>query len=350
MLHELRRLPIEVFRGVLLRVKIMAGMSMEASGVPQDGRIRLNIEGREIDLRVSLIPTVFGESTVVRILDQTTVLLGLERLHFMPDDLARLESWLHKPSGMIIATGPTGSGKTTTLYSCLQRINATTKKILTIEDPVEYLLPGVVQSAVNVRNGYLFPYALRAFLRQDPDVILVGEVRDRETLLVAIQAALTGHLLLTTLHTQGAVEALARMVDIGAEPFLVTNSVVGILAQRLPRMLCPECKQPRPVPEAMLIDVAAKAQAGGFTIPPDAVFYGPVGCPQCGQRGYRGRLALYELLEMSPAVNEAFLSNATREQITATAVAEGMHTLFADGIRKAAEGITSIEEVMRVLA
>jgi excisionase family DNA binding protein len=349
-LHEARRMPADVFRGVIVRLKIMCNMNLEIIGAPQDGRIQIRANQRAFDLRMNIIPAVFGESAVLRILDQSSVLIGLEKLEFFPDDEARLRHWCGLPSGLLLFTGPTGSGKTTTMYSCLQTVQAETRKVLTIEDPVEYLLPGIVQSAVNRRNNYTFVTALRAFLRQDPDVIMVGEVRDRETLEIAIQAALTGHLLLTTLHTRDAVEALTRMVDIGAEPFLIASSVAGILAQRLARKLCSACKQPAMLPKAVLDDVCARAAAGGFTAPNDVVFYQAVGCDQCAHRGFRGRTALYELLEMTPAVRDAFLSKAPKADIVAAAVAEGMHTLFADGIRKAAAGMTTIEEVLRVVA
>jgi general secretion pathway protein E len=221
-------------------------------------------------------------------------------------------------------------------------------KVLTVEDPVEYLLPGIVQTAVLRREGYTFPVALRAFLRQDPDVLMVGEVPNRDTLEICMQAALTGHLVLTTLHTRDAADALTRMVDIGAEPFLVASGTVGLMAQRLARKLCPECRQPSQLSPVALSEITARAKAGGFAVPKDAVFYKAVGCPACAMRGFRGRIGLFELLEFSPAVHDAFLSKASKDEIVAIAVREGMHTLLADGIRKATEGITTVEEVLRV--
>lgn len=349
-LHDVRRLPADVFRAMLVRVKIMSDMNLDVTGTPQDGRIHVNVADRKYDIRVSVIPAVFGESAVLRILDQSSVLIGLEKLGFMDDDRERLRRLCHKPNGLLIFTGPTGSGKTTTMYSCLMEMNAETSKILTIEDPVEYLLPGIVQTAVNVRNGYTFVSGLRAFLRQDPDVLMIGEVRDRDTLLISIQAALTGHLVITSLHTQDAADALTRMVDLGAEPFLVASSVAGIMAQRLARKLCQHCKQSAELPKAVLDDVRAKALAGGYAIPKDAVFYQAVGCEQCGQRGFRGRTGIFEVLEMTPAVREAFLNKAPKEELVAVAVKDGTHTLLADGIRKATEGITTVEEVLRVVA
>ncbi len=328
----------------------MAALNLDVTGVPQDGRIRLNVLQREFDLRVSVIPTVFGESAVMRILDQDTVLLGLEKLGMTADGEARLRQLLAKPNGLFIATGPTGSGRTTTLYSCLLTMPADATKILTIEDPVEYLLPGIVQTGVNARNNFTFAVALRAFLRQDPDTILIGELRDRDTLLVAIQAALTGHLVLTTLHTNSATDALTRLVDIGAESFLVASSVAGVIAQRLIRQLCPACKTPVTLPAAALGDIRARAAAGGYALPEKVTFQQAVGCDQCAGRGYRGRVGLFELLEMTPAVREAFLAHAPKDEIVALAVKDGMRTLFADGMRKAAEGITTVEEVMRVAA
>ncbi len=349
-LHTLRRMPADVFRGMIVRLKMMSNLNLEISGTPQDGRVRLSIAQRDYDLRMSVIPAVFGESAVLRILDQNSVLIGLERMEFMADDLARLQRWCGKASGMLLFTGPTGSGKTTTMYSCLSRMHAEACKILTIEDPVEFLLPGIVQTAVNMRNGYTFPTALRAFLRQDPDVLMIGETRDRDTLYITIQAALTGHLVLSTLHTQDAADALTRMVDIGAEPFLIASSVAGILAQRLARQLCPACKQPVALPAAALVDVRTQAAAGGFIVPADAVFYQAVGCDQCARRGFRGRIGLYELLEMTLAVRDAFLNKAPKAELVAAAVGDGMHTLLADGIRKAAAGLTTVEEVLRVVA
>lgn len=349
-LQEIRRMPGDVFRGIIMRLKIMSDMALEINNLPQDGRIKVRAQQKDFDLRMSIIPAIFGESAVLRILDQSSVLIGLEKLGFMPDEEARLRNLCHKPNGLLIFTGPTGSGKTTSMYSCLMTMNADASKILTIEDPVEYLLPGIVQSAVNMRNGYTFAAALRAFLRQDPDVVMTGETRDRDTLYICIQAALTGHLTLTSLHTQDAAAALTRMVDIGAEPFLVASSTAGVLAQRLVRQLCPDCKQPVELPKAALDDLRAKAKAGGYILPKDAVFYQAVGCDKCSRRGFRGRTGLFELLEMTAAVREAFLGKAPKEELIAAAVKDGMTTLLADGIRKAAAGITTVEEVLRVVA
>jgi len=349
-LQEFGRFPAAAYPAVIGRVKEMAALDTEECRLPQDGRIRCTAkdDGREYDIRVNVLPTVFGESAVLRILDQSSVLIGLARLGFTPEDQERLERWLRIPAGLILLTGPTGSGKTTTAYSCLTLAANSECNTLTIEDPVEYLLPYTRQTMVNRRAGLTFASALRAFLRQDPDIIFVGEVRDLETMEIAIQAALTGHLVLTTLHPNDSVSAMLRMIDMGVAPFMIGSAVHGILAQRLVRKVCPHCRQSATLTDEMQAHVRELALHGGYAVPMETRFYQAMGCEQCYQRGYRGRTALFSLLEMTPAVRDALLRRAPLDELSQVAVEEGMHTLFADGIRKAVEGTTTLEEVFRV--
>ncbi|MHB9023784.1 MAG: ATPase, T2SS/T4P/T4SS family [Armatimonadota bacterium] len=347
-LHVIRELPGAIGQALVLRLKAMSALNLEERSFPQDGRMRFRRLGKEYDIRMNVTPAVFGESLVMRIFSRGNVLLGLEREGFLPDDLERLHRWLAHPSGLIYFTGPTGSGKTTTMYNSLQRLDREAVKILSIEDPVEFLLPGIVQSAVQRKSNYTFPVALRSFLRQDPDIIMVGEIRDLETAEICIQAALTGHLVLTTLHPSDAAGAIVRLIDMGVEPFLVTSATIGILYQRLARILCEHCKEPVALSVGQLQRIRVLAAQGGYEMPEDAVFYAGKGCEQCRNSGYRGRTGLFELLELTPAVKEIVLRGATKEEITAIAVKEGMHTLLADALRKAAMGITSVEEALRV--
>jgi general secretion pathway protein E len=343
-LHEIRRLSMEIYGALIQRLKIMAALNPDERRLPQDGRIRLQHEGRELDMRVNLTPMVFGESLVARILDQSQVYLRLDQITFSTPDLARVRETIQRPCGLVMCCGPTGSGKTTTLYSCLMEIASPERKLLTIEDPVEYLLPNTAQSQVNMRVGYTFPSALRSFLRQDPDVIYVGEMRDLETFQIAIQAALTGHLVFTSLHTNTAVGSLMRMQEMGIEPFLISASVTGIINQRLVRRLCDHCKQPVTTADDQL-------RALGITDPAelDATFYSSSGCPDCAGRGFRGRIAIYEVLTMTPPLSDLISRRAPEEALQAAAIDGGMTMMLRDGIRKAAEGKTSIEEMLRVL-
>ena len=347
-LHEICRIPASTYPAVIGQVKAMAAMDIDERAIPQDGRIQCTCEGGLYDMRVSVLPTLYGESAVLRILNMQSALMSLERQQFSDADLARLHRWIASSSGLILCTGPRGSGKTTTLYSCLQAVAGAHKNTMTIEDPIEYQLPFTRQSCVNRRVGYTFPVAMRAFMRHDPDVILVGEIRDRETAEITIQAALTGHLLLSTLHTNNAVSAIRRLVDIGVEPFLIAGSMVGVVAQRLARCICRQCQSPVDLPAALKAHVQELAAKGGFTLPLDAQFYQGSGCDACNGLGFRGRTGLYELLELSHALREAFLNGAREDEMLSIAVHEGMHTLFADGIRKAIEGITTVDEVLRV--
>jgi type IV pilus assembly protein PilB len=336
--------PPKRLQGPLIqRIKILSKMKIEERRIPQDGRIKTRVEGREIDLRVSCLPCSWGESVVMRILDKQSNLVGLEVLGMHPVDFDRFQKILKKPNGIFLVTGPTGSGKTTTLYAALNALNKPDVKIITAEDPVEYNLTGINQSQVNHAIQLSFARILRAMLRQAPNIILVGEIRDQETAEVAIQAALTGHLVFSTLHTNDAPGALTRLIDMGVKPFLVASAVQAILAQRLLRVLCKHCKAPRPPEAAELKMVGLKPEAiQGRTL------YGAVGCKECGNIGYRGRMGVYELLEMNPAVREMTFQQASSLRVRNEARANGMTTLLEDGVRKVLAGTTTIDEVLTV--
>jgi type IV pilus assembly protein PilB len=336
--------PPKRLQGPLIqRIKILARMKIEERRVPQDGRIKTRVEGRDIDLRVSCLPCSWGESVVMRILDKQENLVGLEVLGMHPVDFDRFQKILKKPNGIFLVTGPTGSGKTTTLYAALSALNKPDVKIITAEDPVEYNLTGINQSQVNHAIKLSFARILRAMLRQAPNIILVGEIRDYETAEVAIQAALTGHLVFSTLHTNDAPGALTRLIDMGVKPFLVASAVQAVLAQRLLRVLCKHCKAPRPPEAAELKMVGLKPEAiQGRTL------YGAVGCKECGNIGYRGRMGVYELLEMNAAVREMTFQQASSLRVRNEARANGMTTLLEDGVRKVLAGTTTIDEVLTV--
>jgi type IV pilus assembly protein PilB len=343
-LHETMSIPKYVHPALVSRIKIMADMNIAERRLPQDGRIHVRHDGRDFDLRVSSLPTVFGEKVVMRILDQGSILIGLSKLGMFPEIQATLETLIVQPNGMILSTGPTGSGKTTTQYSVLNKINSVEKNIITIEDPVEYQLPGINQVHVNRKAGLTFANAMRAFVRQDPDVIMVGEIRDLETAEIAIQASLTGHLVLSTLHTNDAPSCVTRLVDMGVEPFLISASVVGVMAQRLARQICQHCKEPyKPPAEALTRAGFRTAQAG------DVTFYRGRGCDECRHTGYRGRSGIYELMVMSPEIADLVVKRAPLSEVKQAAIAAGMKTLKQDGFQKVVEGITTIEEVMRVV-
>lgn len=350
MLHETIHFPISLHPAMLQRVKLLGGMSLEERSLPQDGRMHVRHAGDDYDLRVSVIPSILGEAAVMRLLFKGYMVPGLDKLYTWPEDQARMRDWLHRPSGLIVVSGPTGSGKTTMLYSCLMEITRPSLKVLSVEDPVEYMLPGVIQVAVNRRAGLIFPHVLRAFLRQDPDVIMCGEVRDLETAGILMQAALTGHLVLTTLHAPDALAAALRLRDMGNEPFIITESLVGLTGQRLVRCICKQCRQPAPLPSDTRRHLQQKALRCGFSITGETTFYRGAGCENCHGTGYRGRIAIYELAEFTPSLREAFLRGADHAELVDLAVRDGMRTLVADGLRKAAEGITTIEEVMRVVS
>ncbi len=344
-LHEEVILPRHVHAPLISRLKIMSDMDIAERRVPQDGRIHVAADGKPYDIRVSSVPTTMGEKIVMRILDQSNTMVGLEKLGFMPDTMAKLERLISQPNGIVLSTGPTGHGKTTTQYSVLHKLNTTEVNIMTIEDPVEYQLPGVSQVAVNVKAGLTFATALRSFLRQDPDIMMVGEIRDMETADIAIHASLTGHLVLSTLHTNDAPSAVTRMVDMGVEPFLVAASVIGILAQRLARRICPNCKEPyEPREEALVGLQYDPAQHGEVT------FYHGAGCEQCRYTGYKGRIGIFELMEMNEEIAELIARGAPLGDIREAARANGMKLLREDGLRKVLAGLTTAEEVVRRVA
>lgn len=322
-------------------IKIMANMDITERRIPQDGRIHTIIEGRPIDLRVSTLPTLDGEKAVMRILDKTNILLELEQLGFSEYDLKRLKNIIAKPNGIVLVSGPTGSGKTTTLYAILQKIATVNQNITTLEDPIEYRLDKINQSQINVKAGMNFAKGLRAILRQDPDVVMVGEIRDQETAEIAIQAALTGHLVFSTIHTNDAPSSITRLVEMGIEPFLIASSLEGVLAQRLVRKLCPYCKTPYKPNEKILHWFGLEAKE-------DVRFYKPTGCRECKRSGYKGRMGLYELLVPNEEFKNKIMSSNADASLKEEAQQAGMHLLMEDGLEKVKQGLTSVEEVMRV--
>ncbi len=326
---------------IVSRIKVMAGLDIAERRLPQDGRIKIRLGGNEIDIRVSIVPTAFGERAVLRLLDRSSLALGLQDIGMSPGDLSLFERFLSRANGIILVTGPTGSGKTTTLYGALRRLDSGTKNIITIEDPVEYQIQGIGQIQVNPKIQLTFASGLRSILRQDPDIIMVGEIRDVETAEIAIQASLTGHLVLSTLHTNDSASAVTRLVDMGIEPFLVASSLSVVMAQRLVRKLCPECRVPyTPTP----------AQWGnlGLTAAPSVPFYAPKGCSACMNTGYRGRVGLFEILPADDRVRALILTRSDADGIKSFAVSRGMRTILSAGAAKVCEGITSAEEVLRV--
>jgi len=334
--------PKKLLPAIIARLKVMSGsMSIAEKRLPQDGRIQLKMGDKEVDLRVSSVPSNHGESIVMRILDKTALLLGLPELGFFSDDQAQFEKLLGLPDGIILVTGPTGSGKTTTLYACLNVINKPDKKIITVEDPVEYELPGINQVMVKAEIGMTFAAALRAMLRQAPNIIMIGEIRDAETANIAINASLTGHLVFSTLHTNDAPSAVARLADIGVKPFLIASAVRSILAQRLVRKLCPICKAPADLTEkemrALHLDASRVA---------DASIFNPVGCEKCRGNGYRGRMGIFELFNIDDEVRAMINTGLTTSQLRRRARELGMRTLREDGIRKVLSGLTSGSEVV----
>jgi type IV pilus assembly protein PilB len=342
-LHEIMTPPKRLEAALTSRVKIMATMDIAERRLPQDGRIKLRYHQREIDFRVSTLPTIFGEKTVMRILDKEALQLDLGALGFDPWSLEQFSKAIHSPYGMILITGPTGSGKTTTLYSAIHTINSPDINIMTAEDPVEYNLKGVNQVQVNDEIGRTFAACLRSFLRQDPDVILVGETRDLETAQIGIRAALTGHLVLSTLHTNDCPSTPARLLDMGIPPFLVSSSLQLILAQRLGRKICKDCKEPYEANEESLVPYGHVSQGLGTVN-----FYKGKGCQTCNFTGMKGRVAIYEVMPVTTELRDLMLRNATTNEIRDTAVSQGMKTLRQNALQKVVDGVTTIEEVLRV--
>ncbi len=343
-LREVESPPSRLSAAVISRIKIMAKLNIAERRLPQDGRIQLRAQGKEIDLRVSTVPTLWGESVVMRILDKASVVLDFEVLGFSPTMLKRFRQVLDLPHGILLVTGPTGSGKTTTLYTALQTLNTPERKILTVEDPVEYQLEGINQIQAKPQINLTFASALRAIVRQDPDVIMIGEMRDLETAGIAVQSALTGHLVLSTLHTNDAAGSITRLLDMGVDDYLLTSTISGILAQRLVRLLCRHCRQPYPA----LPELIEELRLQRFSESPAITLYQPVGCEHCGGTGYRGRAAIMEFLVMNDALRRLVLKHADAGQLQAEAQREGMDTMYEDGLRKAVAGLTTIEEVLRV--
>jgi type IV pilus assembly protein PilB len=345
-LHEVMHAPKAIQAGVISRLKVMADINIAERRVPQDGRISAKVNGKQVDLRVATLPTVYGEKVVMRILDKGQALLTLDDQGFLPDVLTRYEASYRKPYGTIMVTGPTGSGKSTTLYATLNLVNDVDRNIITVEDPVEYRLPGINQIQINKKAGLSFAAALRSILRADPDIVLVGEIRDKETATIAIEAALTGHLVLTTLHTNDAASTPLRLVEMGVEPFLVTSALDCVLAQRLARRLCTKCAEPYQPSESELVEAGWPMDA--TTDWP--TLYRAVGCPQCSRTGYKGRFALHEVLSVTEEIERLIIERKSTEDVKKVAVMQGMVPLRGDGFRKVAAGMTSLEEVFRVVA
>ncbi len=340
-LHRVLSLPKFLQMPITSRIKIMSDLDIAERRLPQDGRIKMEVGNKSVDLRVSLQPTLHGENIVMRILDKSSIMIGIENLGFSERDLNTFLELIHRPYGMILVTGPTGSGKTTTLYSALNRLNTEDRNIMTMEDPIEYQLPLVRQTQVNPQIGLTFAAGLRAILRQDPDIVMVGEIRDLETAEIAVHAALTGHLVFSTLHTNDAPSAFTRLIDMGVEPFLVSSSVIGVIAQRLVRVICENCKEAyKPTP----------ASIKELGLPPnkEIKLYHGKGCSLCKGTGYKGRTGIYSVLKVSPKIQELVVSRAPAGEIDKVARSEGMKTLREDCLDKVIKGITTVEEMLRV--
>ena len=344
-LHEVMRSPKSITSGVTSRLKIMADINIAERRIPQDGRLSVNANGKKIDLRVATLPTVWGEKIVMRILDNSNAMLKLSDLGFADENYEVYSRSFTKPYGMILVTGPTGSGKSTTLYATLNIVSKPEVNVITVEDPVEYRLPGINQVQTNVKAGLTFAAALRSILRSDPDIVLLGEIRDHETAQIAIEAALTGHLVLSTLHTNDAPSAITRLTEMGIEPFLVGSALDCVLAQRLARKLCPKCKEAY-VPSREMMTENRFTWSDDEALP---TLYRPIGCSACSKTGYKGRLALHEVMAVSEDIERMAVEHASALAISKVALEQGMITLREDGLRKVKAGITSIEEILRVV-
>lgn len=341
--HHVRTLPKQIQGATISRVKIMASIDITERRKPQDGRISLMINDHPLDLRVSIIPVTNGESIVMRLLESESIMVSLDELGFDHDDYMIFQSLIRRPNGIILVTGPTGSGKTTTLYASLNKLNTPEKKIITVENPIEYDLKGVNQCEVNEVTGLTFPIILRSILRQDPNIVIVGEIRDLETAEIAITAALTGHLILSTLHTNDAPSAITRLTDMGAKSYLLATSVISVMAQRLVRVICKKCKEPFSYTQKQLLEVGLNPDEVN-----DVVFYKGKGCDICKGSGYKGRVGIYELMVINKEIKELIYKKESQEKIKNTASDFGMKSLKDDGLRKVFKGITTIEEVIRV--
>ena len=341
MLAEIFVLDKDIYPPLVSRLKMLSNLDIAEHRKPQDGRFSVQVLGRDYDFRISTLPVIHGESVVMRILDKSKAIIKLSELGMLEDNLAKFSRLTRTPYGVLLVTGPTGSGKTTTLYAALNDIKSVETKMITVEDPVEYQMDMIQQVHVNEKAGLTFASSLRSILRQDPDIVMIGEIRDQETLRIAIQAALTGHLVFSTLHTNDAISAVARVVEMGIEPYLVSGALIGVEAQRLVRKLCPHCKQKITLTPMQLDHII-------HLIPDDFTFYAPVGCEKCSQTGYLGREMISEVLPISDKISSLIAKNATKEELTNAALAEGFKDFFTDGIRRAAMGITSIEEIYRV--
>lgn len=339
-LREVNTTPRHLQNAIASRIKLLSKMDIAEKRKPQDGKIALKLENKSLDLRVSTCPTIHGENIVIRILDKSSILLGLSDLGFSKDDLENYEKLIHRPHGILLVTGPTGSGKTTTLYSSLATINSLEKNIITIEDPVEYQLPLVRQTQVNTKIGLTFAEGMRTFLRQDPDIIMVGEIRDKDTAEIAVQASLTGHLVFSTLHTNDASSAVTRLIDMGVEPFLISGSLIGVLAQRLVRVICDRCKEKYTPSMDILKDLGFKEKL---------TLYRGIGCAKCNYLGFSGRMAIYELLLVDDDIRRLIVEKASSDKVRKVAVEKGMHTLMDDGMDKIKNSVTTPEEVLRVM-
>lgn len=364
-LHDAMTLPKQVTQGLVARIKVLSNLKLDEHRLPQDGRFKIEKEGYKISFRVSILPVFEGEKIVMRLLDESSKGLTLEKMGLLGRGLESVHRQIKRPNGMILVTGPTGSGKTTTLYTVMDILNTPDVNISTVEDPVEYRMPRVNQTQTNAKIGMTFAAALRSLLRQDPDIIMVGEIRDGETMQIAIEAAMTGHLVLSTLHTNSAAGTLPRLLDMGAEPFLVASTVNVIIAQRLVRRLCPECRSGYSLTEKEIKTLEASFDMGEIlkvmkkmdslkgivtekTKWEDVVFYKPKGCEQCNNEGYKGRQGIYEVLEMNEEMGKLITANASADDIERAAREGGMTTMSEDGFIKAAQGVTSIEEILRV--
>ncbi|HUE59351.1 MAG TPA: ATPase, T2SS/T4P/T4SS family [Acidimicrobiales bacterium] len=348
-LHEVMRPPKRIQSGIVSRLKVMADINIAERRIPQDGRITTVIDGRHVDLRVATLPTVHGEKVVMRVLDKSTALLRLSDLGFLPDNMVRYEESYRKPYGTILVTGPTGSGKSTTLYATLNILNEESKNVITVEDPVEYQLPGINQVQVNSKAGMTFAAALRSILRSDPDIVLVGEIRDRETAVIAIEAALTGHLVLSTLHTNDAASTPQRLIEMGVEPFLVGSAIDCVVAQRLARRLCEKCKKAYKPEAGELVALGWDVERLG-EIDSSTQIFRSHGCGACGGTGYHGRFAVHEVLPVSEEVERLIVERGHSDELRKLAIGQGMLTLRQAGLVEVARGVTTVEEILRVVA